>query len=87
MTPRAAPGDRLGEGVPRQGGAARNGQVGRLDGWRSRLADPAQLVGRAGDNLLFRHNGLHIELVIDRTATRSARTIRRASPTSCSNRR
>ncbi len=29
------------------------------------LADPAQLVGRAGDNLLFRHNGLHIELVID----------------------
>lgn len=31
------------------------------------LADPAQLVGRAGDNLLLRHNGLHIELVIDRT--------------------
>ncbi|MBV9842035.1 MAG: malate synthase G [Sphingomonadaceae bacterium] len=31
------------------------------------LADPAQLVGRAGDNLLFRHNGLHIELMIDRT--------------------
>ena len=31
------------------------------------LADPAQLVGRAGDNLLFRHNGLHIELVIDRS--------------------
>ncbi|WP_414819855.1 malate synthase G [Sphingomonas sp. Root710] len=31
------------------------------------LADPAQLVGRAGDNLLFRHNGLHIEVVIDRT--------------------
>lgn len=30
------------------------------------LADPAQLVGRAGDNLLLRHNGLHIELVIDR---------------------
>jgi len=30
------------------------------------LADPGQLVGRAGDNLLFRHNGLHIELVIDR---------------------
>ncbi len=32
------------------------------------LADPAQLVGRAGDNLLFRHNGLHIELVIDPTS-------------------
>ena len=31
------------------------------------LADPAQLVGRAGDNLLFRHNGLHIEVVIDRS--------------------
>ncbi|WP_428333789.1 malate synthase G [Novosphingobium sp.] len=29
------------------------------------LADPAQLVGHAGDNLLFRHNGLHIEVVID----------------------
>jgi malate synthase len=31
------------------------------------LADPAQLVGRASDNLLFRHNGLHIEVVIDRS--------------------
>ncbi|OYY90986.1 MAG: malate synthase G [Sphingomonas sp. 28-66-16] len=30
------------------------------------LADPAQLVGRAGESLLFRHNGLHIEVVIDR---------------------
>ncbi|MBU3076690.1 malate synthase G [Sphingomonas quercus] len=30
------------------------------------LADPAGFVGRNGDNLLFRHNGLHIELVIDR---------------------
>ncbi len=30
------------------------------------LADPAQFVGRAGDNLLFKHNGLHIEVVIDR---------------------
>ena len=29
------------------------------------LADPAQLVGRNGANLLFRHNGLHIEVVID----------------------
>ena len=42
----------------------------------SRAADPAQLVGRAGDSgVLFRHNGLHIELVIDR-AIRSAATIR-----------
>ncbi|HVF95105.1 MAG TPA: malate synthase G, partial [Sphingomonas sp.] len=30
------------------------------------LADPAQLVARAGDNFLLRHNGLHIELVIDK---------------------
>jgi malate synthase len=31
------------------------------------LVEPSQLVARAGDNLLLRHNGLHIELVIDRT--------------------
>jgi malate synthase len=31
------------------------------------LANPAQYAGRAGDNILLRHNGLHIELVIDRT--------------------
>jgi malate synthase len=31
------------------------------------LADPACFVGRAGDNLLFKHNNLHIELLIDRT--------------------
>ena len=30
------------------------------------LADPAQFVGRRGNNPLFRHNGLHLELVIDR---------------------
>jgi malate synthase len=30
------------------------------------LLDPAQLVGRNGDNLLFRNNGLHIEVVVDR---------------------
>ncbi|HEX8382789.1 MAG TPA: malate synthase G [Sphingomonas sp.] len=29
------------------------------------LRDPDRLVGRAGENLLFRHNGLHIEVVID----------------------
>ena len=29
------------------------------------LRDPAQLAGRAGDNILLRNNGLHIELVID----------------------
>ncbi|TCP34310.1 malate synthase G [Sphingomonas sp. BK235] len=30
------------------------------------LADPAQLVGRAGDHWLLRHHGLHLELVVDR---------------------
>jgi malate synthase len=30
------------------------------------LADPAQLVAANGESLLFRHNGLHIEVVIDR---------------------
>lgn len=30
------------------------------------LADPAQLVGRAGESLLLRHNGLHIEITVDR---------------------
>jgi malate synthase len=30
------------------------------------LADPAQFVGRRGETLVFRHHGLHIELVIDR---------------------
>ncbi len=38
-----------------------------VPGWQSALGGGAhpQLVGRAGDNLLFRHHGLHIELVID----------------------
>ncbi|KQM96516.1 malate synthase G [Sphingomonas sp. Leaf25] len=31
------------------------------------LADPDQWIGRSGDNLLLRHHGLHIELVIDHT--------------------
>ena len=31
------------------------------------LADPGQLIGRRGETLLFRHNSLHIEMVIDRT--------------------
>jgi len=30
------------------------------------LADQSLLVGRAGENYLFRHNGLHVEVVIDR---------------------
>ncbi len=31
------------------------------------LADPAQFVGQNGANLLLRHHGLHIEVVIDRS--------------------
>jgi len=30
------------------------------------LADPSQFIGMAGDNILLRRNGLHLELVIDR---------------------
>ncbi len=35
------------------------------DGDHPALADPSQLLGQAGRNFLLRHNGLHIELVID----------------------
>ena len=34
-------------------------------GGTPRLADPSQLVGSRGDNILLRHNGLHIEIVVD----------------------
>jgi malate synthase len=34
-------------------------------GGTPKLAEPSQRVGHAGDNILLRHNGLHIELVID----------------------
>lgn len=30
------------------------------------LQDPSQLVGMAGESMLFRHNGLHFEVMIDR---------------------
>ncbi|RED15739.1 malate synthase G [Parasphingopyxis lamellibrachiae] len=30
------------------------------------LADPGQLLGKNGESLLFRHNGLHLEVVVDR---------------------
>ena len=43
---------------------------GSWRGWQGgtpALADPSQLVGHAGDNILLRHHGLHIELVVDRT--------------------
>src|SRR5690242_15195401 len=53
----------LDEAVPLAGG--------RWADWRGgepALRDPGQLVGRRGAALLFRHNGLHIELVIDRNS-------------------
>src|SRR5699024_5695616 len=43
--------------------------VATIDGKPTALADPAALVGTAGDgqkrSILLRHNGLHIELVFD----------------------
>ena len=44
-----------------------NGRWADFTGEALELADPSQLVGRHGQNLLLRHNGLHIELQIDRT--------------------
>ena len=35
-------------------------------GGTPQLADPAQFVGRRGESLLLRHNGLHIEVAVDR---------------------
>ncbi len=42
-----------------------NGSWTDWAGGTPELAEPSQLVGHAGDNILLRHNGLHIELVID----------------------
>lgn len=52
----------LDEAVPLASGSWADWTGGELT-----LKDSAQLVGRAGDNLLFAHNGLHIEVVIDAT--------------------
>ena len=51
----------LDQAVPLQSGDWANFQGGTPV-----LRDQSQLVGRAGANLLFRHHGLHLELVIDR---------------------
>lgn len=50
----------LDEAVPLASGSWADWTGGELA-----LKDNGQLVGRAGDNLLFAHNGLHIEVVID----------------------
>jgi len=52
----------LDEAVPL---ATKWGTIKDLSDIASLLREPDQLVGRNGDNLLFRHNGLHIEVVID----------------------
>ncbi|PZU09215.1 malate synthase G [Sphingomonas sp.] len=44
--------------------------TGSWAGWtggEQTLRDPAQLVGRRGESLLLRNNGLHIEIVVDRS--------------------
>lgn len=52
----------LDDALPLSSGSWREWTGGELA-----LKDPAQLVGRARENLLFAHNGLHIEVVVDRT--------------------
>ncbi|WP_260927563.1 malate synthase G [Novosphingobium sp. 9] len=43
----------------------REGSWAGWTGGEPQLADPSQLAGRSGSNLLLRRHGLHIELVID----------------------
>jgi malate synthase len=52
----------LDRAVPLAAGSWRDWTGGTPD-----LADPSQHVGHAGESLLLRHNGLHIELVVDRS--------------------
>jgi malate synthase len=42
------------------------GSWANFEGGTPMLADPDQLVGMNGESMLFRHNGLHLEVVIDR---------------------
>jgi len=42
------------------------GSWGDFAGGEPALAEPAQLVGRSAKSWLFQHNGLHIEVVVDR---------------------
>ena len=44
-----------------------DGSWSQFAGGEPALAQPEQYVGRNGDSLLFKHNGLHIEVVIDRS--------------------
>ena len=53
----------LDQAVPLAGETWANCRGGMPD-----LRDPSQLVGRKGESFLFRHNGLHIEVVVDRTS-------------------
>ena len=68
--------------------ASKDGQLGRRadDGSTTGLADPAQFVGYQGDaaspsSVLLRNNGLHVDILIDRsTADRQDRRGRRQRP-------
>lgn len=44
-----------------------DGSWSRFAGGEPVLAKPEQFIGRRGDSLLFKHNGLHIEVVVDRS--------------------
>ncbi|WP_299328232.1 malate synthase G [Parasphingopyxis sp.] len=57
----AAARDLLDEFLPLADGSWRD-----FEGGTPELTDPGQLIGRNGKSMLFRHNGLHIEVVIDR---------------------
>ncbi|MFA5970127.1 MAG: malate synthase G [Sphingomonas sp.] len=43
-----------------------NGSWADFSGGDPVLGNPAQFAGRAGESMLFRHHGLHIEVVVDR---------------------
>lgn len=64
----AAARDFLDAYVPLRSGSWRDHAGGHLD-----LADASQFVGANGDNMLFRHHRLHIEVVIDRASPIGAR--------------
>lgn len=53
--------DFLDQAVPLKSGSWADFTGGLLD-----LADPSQFVGTSGESMLFRHHGLHIEVVVDR---------------------
>ncbi|MEM8695284.1 MAG: malate synthase G [Pseudomonadota bacterium] len=43
-----------------------DGSWAAFEGGKPQLADPDQLVGMNGESMLFRHHGLHLEVIVDR---------------------